>query len=91
MWQNLQFSANLVTLLKNSLLENFIFCAVYLKDDGRVKKKTKGTKKIGLSANVNKKLESRDWVILYPYGTSLERVYKVELIRHLKIKNEYND
>ena len=31
MWLNPQFSADLVTFTENPLMENFIFCAVFIK------------------------------------------------------------
>lgn len=47
---------------------------------------TEKVKKITLSANDNKRLQTFDWAISYPYGAGAERVCKTELMRHWSIK-----
>lgn len=47
--------------------------------------------KITLSANDIKRLHMFDQVISYPYATGPGRVFKTELMIHLKTKIEYDD
>ena len=40
MWENPQFPADMVTLLKKSLMENFIFCAVQKLSESKYEKES---------------------------------------------------
>lgn len=48
---------------------------------------TEKMNKVTVRENDDKRLQTFDWVILYPYDTSLERVCKGKLIIHPKIEN----
>ena len=43
--------------------------------------------KIALSAKHVRRIKTREGVISYPYNTGPGRLYKAELMRHLKIKS----
>ena len=42
--------------------------------------------KIALSSNYDKRLQTFDRIILYPYGTSLGKLCKTELLKYVNIK-----
>ena len=72
---------------KNCLLSNEII----LKSQQRFKSKahnayTEEIDKIALSSNDNKRLQTFDRITPYPYGTSVGKVCKTELLEHLNIK-----
>ena len=42
--------------------------------------------KIALSSNYDKRLQTFDRITLYPYGTSLGKLCKTELLKYVNIK-----
>ena len=64
---------------------------VVLKSEQRFKSKrhdvyTENVNKIALSSNDDKRLRSFDKIATYPYGTSVGRVCKTELLSKVNIK-----
>ena len=73
--------------IKNCLFKNEII----LKSQQRFKSKahivyTEEINKILLSSNDDKRLQTFGRITLYPYGTSVRKVCKTELLEHLTMK-----
>ena len=72
---------------KNCLLNNEII----LKSQQRFKSEadnvfTEEINKITLTSNDDKRLQTFDKITLYPYGTSVGKVCKTELLKYLNLK-----
>ena len=74
----------------------------YLEDDNCIDKKAKGTNKCVINENLNSKITNRVWrlqrrlqrrdgVISYLYGTGAGRMCKSKLMEYTKKKIEYHD
>ena len=73
---------------KNCLLDNEII----LQSQQRFKSEshnvyTEETNKIALSSNNDKRLQTSDRITSYPYGASVEKLYKIELLEYVNIND----